>query len=174
MIVQNDKTNDVYIWEMNDDWEFENSSLKTTNGSFNFFQTEQAFGLDLNTDGITGLVLNDLEVSGSTSLTTDEFGAYYAQDKNGGINDIRRNGNHVKSSWWKDWGLLAAENIDGTNQVIVQNDKTNDVYIWEMNDDWVFANSSLKTSDGTSEYFQVEQAFGLDLNNDGIYGSPVI
>jgi len=48
----------VFVWEMDNNWNFLRDSQSAMPGQAEFYQIETNFGVDLNRDGVTGIPSN--------------------------------------------------------------------------------------------------------------------
>ena len=96
------------------------------------------------------------------------------KDESGYLHDIKRNGRRYNSNWSKEFELIAAETIDGINQVIDHNDKSGEVYVWQTDRNWDFVKDLNSSRPGEASFFKIEEDFQLDINNDGFFGNPII
>ena len=160
----------VYVWEMDNNWNFLRDSQSASPGQAEFYQIETNFGIDLNRDGITGMpAATSIEKQGSIELLADASNNAMVKSSAGSF--------QLKRSGWGDlkqdrggWKITAAETINSKNYVLDRSDGM--VFVWEMDNNWNFLRDSQAASPGQAEFYQLETNFGVDLNRDGITGMP--
>jgi hypothetical protein len=160
----------VYVWEMDNNWNFLRDSQSAKPGQAEFYQIETNFGVDLNRDGITGMpAATSIEKQGSVELLADASNNVMVKSSAGSF--------QLKRSGWGDlkqdrggWKITAAETINSKNYVLDRSDAM--VYVWEMDNNWNFLRDSQSAKPGQAEFYQIETNFGVDLNRDGITGMP--
>ena len=54
VIDHNEKSGEVYIWQTDENWDFVKDLAHSLPGTESFFQTEENFNLDINSDGFYG------------------------------------------------------------------------------------------------------------------------
>ena len=87
------------------------------------------------------------------------------------MHDIKRNGRRVNSNWSKEFELIAAETIDGTNRILDYSDKSGEIYVWQTDENWDFIKDLSYSKADDYYYYQIEKDFNIDLNNCLLYTS---
>jgi len=160
----------VFVWEMDNNWNFLRDSQAAKPGQAEFYQIETNFGVDLNRDGITGMpAATSIEKQGSIELLVDASNNAMVESSAGSF--------QLKRSGWGDlkqdrggWKITAAETINSKNYVLDRSDGM--VFVWEMDNNWNFLRDSQSAMPGQAEFYQIETNFAVDLNRDGITGMP--
>lgn len=152
------------VWDTGADWRRDRQTWHQQD-SKSYFETERAFGVDLNNDNLIGLALT--EGQGDTSLFKDGRGRAYVEGDDGFFQVMRGN-RHRGDRSYTDWTAIGAETVDGVNQVAWKN--SNDRFIiWTMDADWNYE-SSRGFSNGSLNQVATEIDFNQDLNDDGVIG----
>ncbi|MFM1800266.1 MAG: Poly(beta-D-mannuronate) epimerase 5, partial [Cyanobacteriota bacterium] len=70
------------------------------------------------------------------------------------------------------WQMLAAETLGGVNKILFRNNTNNFLHTWNLNANWNWTSSSGSDGLNTPAAFNIESAFQVDANGDGLIGSP--
>ena len=70
------------------------------------------------------------------------------------------------------WTTLAAETINGVNNVLWEYTPTGQLSYWNTDESWNWTSNFGEYSDGSADYYTAETQFGVDVNQDGIIGEP--
>jgi len=100
----------LHFWRLSAAWAHQTGEGWVTPGSAEYFDTELAFGVDFNGDGVIGAPLTILENSGSVRLAYDATGRLFA-----GSTMITLGGAPVDYHAYAalGWQAVAAETVDG-------------------------------------------------------------
>jgi hypothetical protein len=122
----------------------------------------------------TNLILNDdqaVETQGNASLLRRSDDLAFV--RSGGVTRM------VTAPWSTkvgaaadDWKMLAAETINGTNQILWRYKPTRQIHLWYLDANWAWQSSSPLIDRTSPEAWDIEIGFQLDLNNDTIIGAP--
>ena len=110
-----------------------------------------------------------VESEGLITLNKDSEGMLYANEqaiKDWGNSHVNENLGAPGS-----WTFAAVETVDGVNKMLVH--RPGEAHYWELNSDWKYQATSPLYSDGTAGYYSIESQFNLDINNDGVTGTPI-
>ena len=123
---------------------------------------------DLNTAAISFTIdtLQAIESEGAVTLNKDSFGKFYADDT-----PIYNSAGSQLDDDLGQWNVGSAETINGINRILIYRDS--DAHYWELNSTWQYQSHSDFYTDGTSQYFDLETQFQVDINNDGTTGKPI-
>ena len=66
-----------------------------------------------------------------------------------------------------EWRMLAAERVNGANQVLWRNTLTNKLLVWSFDSSWSWISSSALIDPSSGRGKEVESQFGVDINGDG-------
>jgi Ca2+-binding RTX toxin-like protein len=69
------------------------------------------------------------------------------------------------------WQTLAAETVNGVNQVLWTNAGSNTMHVWQMNSSWERVSTQSITLSSAAAFAQ-ETVFGVDATGDGTIGNP--
>ena len=129
--------------------------------------------IDINNDGTVGapaLVLEAIESEGAVTLNKDSFGKFYADDTpiyNSAGSHIGEDTDFIQA----EWDIGGVEVVNGTNRMLVY--RSGDAHYWNLDSTWQYQSHSDFYTDGTSQYFNIETQFQVDINNDGTTGKPI-
>ena len=102
-------------------------------------------------------------------MSSDASGKLYANEF--AIRDP--DGKHISTSHYTGWTTLAAETINGVNNVLWEYTPTGQLSYWNTDESWNWTSSFGQYSDGSADYYTAETRFGIDVNQDGTIGAPV-
>ena len=127
---------------------------------------------DSNTATISFTVdtLQAIESEGVVTLNKDSFGKFYADNTpiyNSAGSHIGEDTDFIQA----EWDIGGVETVDGTNRMLVY--RNGDAHYWNLNSTWQYQSHSDFYTDGTSQYFDIETQFQVDINNDGTIGQPI-
>ncbi|WP_457853330.1 5'-nucleotidase C-terminal domain-containing protein [Synechocystis salina] len=158
---QNPDSNQFGLWNADANWNWISSETWATD-SFNTLEAEVTFQIDLNNDLLLGDRLTNVETKGNVSLLEGIFGNYYAQTGDNLTTPIKYLG-EVFDNNIGNWQALAAETVEGVNQVLWQNLDTNQIGVWNSSSDWNWLSSNVFAA-GSPEAIAQADIFGVDLN----------
>ena len=123
---------------------------------------------------VTNWILNDdqaVETQGNASLLRRSDDQAFV--RSGGVTRM------VTAPWSTkvgaaadDWKMLAAETINGTNQILWRYKPTRQIHLWNLDANWNWQSSSLLIDRTSPQTWDIETGFQLDLNNDTTIGAP--
>ena len=127
---------------------------------------------DSNTAAISFTVdtLQAIESEGAVTLNKDSFGKFYADDTpiyNSAGSHIGEDTAFIQAGW----KIGGVETVNGTNRMLVY--RSGDAHYWNLDSTWQYQSHSAFYANGTSEYFDIETQFQVDINNDGTTGKPI-
>ncbi|PSI01269.1 hypothetical protein C7K08_08870 [Synechococcus lacustris str. Tous] len=111
-----------------------------------------------------------IENNGAIELMKGLGNKYSAQSKVvGAINyAIKKDGNQIyQGIYGNDWSVLAAETVNGVNQVLWKNTAANRLHLWKLDGNWNWQSSSLWDEASSSIGQQLETEFEIDLDGNG-------
>ena len=158
------RSGDAHYWNLNPTWQYQSHSNNYTDGTSRYFNIETQFQVDINNDGTVGapaLALEAIESEGAVTLNKDSFGKFYADDM-----PIYNNaGSHIGEDTafiQAGWKIGGVETVNGTNRMLVY--RSGDAHYWNLNPTWQYQSHSQNYTDGTSQYFNIETQFQVDIN----------
>ena len=160
---------DISIWNTDAKWNYKNSAFYGSANSSHGLKWEQSFNQDFNGDSIIGTSYKDAEVAGNTTLTKDSFGGAYAKNADGTLHEITYKGSQMKDSFFADWLITGAENIEGRNMA-AWTTTSGLVSIWETDENWNYTRTVFIGSSNSLAGAQWENDFNQDFNGDLIIG----
>ena len=69
-----------------------------------------------------------------------------------------------------EWQMLAAETVDGKNQIVWRNNFGNFLHVWSLDAGWSWRSSSANIQPFSPEALGLESSFQSDFNRDGVIG----
>jgi hypothetical protein len=115
-----------------------------------------------------------IESAGNTSLIKDGANKYYAQAGNTTPITIKNGGQQIYQNIYPGWQTLAAETVNGQNQVLWKNIAGNYLHLWKLDSNWNFTSSEGQFALNSSDALTQESNFQIDANGDGKIGYAII
>ena len=162
----------MHIWRLDNNWNRVSSEGQFALNSAAAFTQETNFGIDTNGDGIIGSPYTTIESSGNTKLVKDTANKFFAQVGEGIPTAINNGGQQIFQNIYAGWQTLAAETVNGVNQVLWKNISGNFLHIWNLDNNWNWVSSEGQYAFNSAAAFTQETNFGIDANSDGVIGSP--
>ena len=169
---KNTAGNYLHIWRLDNNWNWVSSEGQFALNSAAAFTQETNFGIDTNGDGIIGSPYTTVESSGNTKLVKDTANKFFAQVGEGIPTAINNGGQQIFQNIYAGWQTLAAETVNGENQVLWKNTAGNYLHIWRLDNNWNWVSSEGQYAFNSAAAFTQETNFGIDANSDGVIGSP--
>ncbi|MEM6255385.1 MAG: DUF4347 domain-containing protein, partial [Cyanobacteria bacterium P01_D01_bin.156] len=158
LLWKNETSQQVAIWRLNDNWEFESGDALDLD-SKQVFELETDFGVDLNDDSQLGVGSpREIETEGTVDLLVDVFNTLLV-DEGGDPQPIMNQGNPVVADQYPGWQAIAADTIEGANQLLWKNETSQQVALWRLNDNWEFESGDALDLD-SKQVFELETDFG--------------
>ncbi|MFM8494730.1 MAG: fibronectin type III domain-containing protein [Planctomycetia bacterium] len=157
----------LHLWRLSATWAHLSSEGWYAPGSPAYYATENAFGMDFDTDTVIGAPLTVIEAAGSASLGYDSAGRLYA----GG--DLITLGGHAvdyNAMNIAGWQAIAADRINGINTLVWRHVSGN-LHVWRLSSTWAHMLSEGWYAPGSAEYRGLETMFGMDFDGNGTTGS---
>ena len=132
---------------------------------------ETVFGVDTNADGVIGSPYTTIESAGNTKLVKDATNKYFAQIGTNTPIAIKQ-GVQIYENIYAGWQTLAAENVNGENQVIWKNASQDLVHLWRLDSNWNWLSTQVISGLNSAAALTQETVFGVDTNGDGAIGNP--
>ncbi|WP_149979810.1 ELWxxDGT repeat protein, partial [Microcystis aeruginosa] len=135
-------------------------------------------GATITTATAIGTIQNDdtivtpIEAFGNTKLVQDATNKLYAQIGNNNPITLKVRATQVTTNTYPDWQILAAETVNGVNQVLLRNTTPNLLYIWNLDSNWNWQSSTGGWGLNSLEAFTQETNFQQDFNGDNQIGNP--
>ena len=133
-------------------------------------------------DGNSGLKIIDvseftnlytsIESAGNTKLVKDPTNEYFTQIGTNTPIAIKNGGQQIYQDIYAGWQTLAAETVNGVNQVLWKNVAGNFLHIWHLDNDWNWVSSEGQFALNSADALTQETKFGIDANGDGVIGNP--
>jgi hypothetical protein len=169
---KNTAGNYLHIWRLDNNWNRVSSEGQFALNSAAAFTQETNFGIDTNGDGIIGSPYTTVESSGNTKLVKDTANKFFAQVGEGIPTAINNGGVQIFQNIYAGWQTLAAETVNGVNQVLWKNVSGNFLHIWRLDNNWNWVSSEGQFGFNSADAFTQETNFGIDANGDGVIGNP--
>ncbi|WP_301337737.1 ELWxxDGT repeat protein, partial [Microcystis aeruginosa] len=148
------------------------------NENFTVTLSNATNGATITTATATGTIENDdisvtpIEAFGNTKLVQDATNKLYAQIGNNNPIAIKNGATHIATNTYPGWQILAAETVNGINQVLLRNTSQNLLYIWNLDSNWNWQSSQGGWGLNSTQAFSQETNFQQDFNGDEIIGQP--
>ena len=113
-----------------------------------------------------------IESAGNTKLVKDTTNKYFTQIGTNTPIAIKNGGQQIFQNIYAGWQTLAAETVNGVNQVLWKNVAGNYLHIWRLDSNWNWVSSEGQFGLNSAASFTQETNFGIDTNGDGIIGNP--
>ena len=85
---------------------------------------------------------------------------------------IKNGGQQISQDIYPGWQTIAAETVNGDNQVLWKNVAGNYLHIWHLDSNWNWVSSEGNWGLNSAEALAKETVFGIDANSDGKIGNP--
>jgi Ca2+-binding RTX toxin-like protein len=162
----------LHLWKLDANWDWQSSTGQWALNSPEAFTQESNFGIDANGDGVIGAPYTPVETSGSTTLLKDPTNQYFAQTGTTTPLPIKLNGTQIYQNIFPGWQTLAAETINGQNQILWKNTTDSYLHLWKLDANWGWQSSTGQWALNSPEALTQETNFGIDANGDGVIGAP--
>ncbi|MGB3199920.1 MAG: hypothetical protein WBA99_03405, partial [Nodosilinea sp.] len=169
---RNASTNQIAIWTLDNSWNFVSGPILSL-GVAERTSLETTFGVDIDGNSFVGPVPPaEIETVGETSLIRDSIGLLSISTSDGST-AVKFNGAQVAANQFSGWEALAAETINGQNQVLWQNVGRNQISIWSVDSDWTYQTGvilPLNSSEGLSQIDLFLSSATAYASDDTIFG----
>jgi len=162
--------NYLHLWTLDSNWNWQSSTGWWGLNSSEAFTQETNFQQDFNGDGVIGQPYTPIEAFGNTKLVQDTTNKLYAQIGNNNPIAINISGTQITTNIYPGWQTLAAETVNGVNQVLWKYNDGNYLHLWTLDSNWNWQSSTGWWGLNSSEAFTQETNFQQDFNGDGIIG----
>ncbi|MFM6785900.1 MAG: hypothetical protein ACKPJN_09550 [Microcystis panniformis] len=115
-----------------------------------------------------------MEAFGNTKLVKDATNKLYAQIGNNNPIAIKNGGTQITTNIYPGWQTLAAETVNGVNQVLWKYNDGNYLHLWTLDNNWNWQSSSGWWGLNSPEAFTQETDFQQDFNGDNKIGNPLL
>nr|NCR10038.1 T9SS type A sorting domain-containing protein [Microcystis aeruginosa LG13-11] len=113
-----------------------------------------------------------IEAFGNTKLVKDTTNNLYAQIDNNNPIAIKNGGTQITTNIYSGWQTLAAETVNGVNQVLWKYNDGNYLHLWTLDSNWNWQSSTGWWGLNSPEAFTQETNFQQDFNGDNQIGNP--
>ncbi|MFO0171030.1 MAG: hypothetical protein ACK51W_00890, partial [Aphanizomenon sp.] len=111
--------NFLHIWHLDSNWNWVSSEGNWGLNSAEALTQETNFGIDANGDGKIGYAI--IESAGNTTFLKDAANKYFTQVGTATPITIKAGGQQIYQDIYAGWQTLAAETVNGDNQVLWKN-----------------------------------------------------
>jgi hypothetical protein len=165
--------NYLHIWNLDSNWNWVSSEGQYALNSADAFTQETKFGIDANGDGAIGSGYTAIESAGNTKFVKDATNKYFTQIGTNTPIAIKNGGQQIyQDIYGSGWQTIAAETVNGVNQVLWKNISGNFLHIWNLDSNWNWVSSEGQYALNSADAFTQETKFGIDANGDGSIGNP--
>jgi hypothetical protein len=176
LLWKNTSANKLHVWSLNSNWIWQSSAGWDDPASAIGQQLEASFAIDLDGNGTVASPETKLESAGLISLIQKGSNAAYSiQATAAGSSPVAvyKDGVQVYAGiYGSDWQPLAAETVNGTNQLLWKNTSANRLHVWSLDSNWKWTSSTGWDDPASSIGQQLEATFGIDLDGNGSIASP--
>ena len=163
--------NYLHIWHLDSNWNWVSSEGNWGLNSAEALTQETVFGIDANGDGVIGYT--PIELAGNTKLVKDSTNKYFTQIGTNTPTAIKNGGQQIyQDIYGSGWQTIAAETVNGDNQVLWKNVSGNYLHIWHLDNNWNWVSSEGNWGLNSAEALTQETNFSIDANGDGVIGNP--
>ncbi len=148
------------------------------NENFTVTLSNATNGATITTATATGTIENDdisvtpIEAFGNTKLVKDTTNKLYTQIGNNNPIAIKNGATQITTNIYPGWQTLAAETVNGANQVLWKYNDGNYLHLWSLDNNWNWQSSNGWWGLNSSEAFTQETNFQQDFNGDNQIGNP--
>ncbi len=148
------------------------------NENFTVTLSNATNGATITTATATGAIQNDdtsvtpIEAFGNTKLVQDTTNKLYTQIGDNNPTAIKIGATQITTNIYPGWQTLAAETVNGVNQVLWKYNDGNYLHLWTLDNNWNWQSSSGWWGLNSSEAFTQETNFQQDFNGDNQIGNP--
>jgi hypothetical protein len=165
--------NYLHIWHLDNNWNWVSSEGNWGLNSAEALTQETNFAIDANGDGSIGSGYTAIESAGNTKLVKDATNKYFAQVGTNTPTAIKNGGQQIfQDIYGSGWQTIAAETVNGDNQILWKNVSGNYLHIWHLDNNWNWVSSEGNWGLNSAEALTQETIFGIDANSDGVIGNP--
>jgi predicted outer membrane repeat protein len=171
---KNTNSNYLHLWKLDANWNWVSSEGQWALNSAEALTQETNFGIDANGDGVIGNPYTPIESAGNTKLVKDTSNKYFTQIGTATPIAIKNGGQQIYQNIYAGWQTLAAETVNGNNQVLWKNTSGNFLHLWKLDANWNWVSSEGQWALNSPEALGKEAIFGIDANGDGKIGYGII
>jgi ELWxxDGT repeat protein len=169
-------TGDLATWTFDSTWNPSSGTSPVSPTSPDSYGYEYWFDLDVNGDGIIGLINSTVATVGSVSLLRSHDGNRVSVAVNGS--------NPIELSWGgiplsapdprlPGWTALAAASLNTGNTVLWRHGPTGLLTTWNCDDAWNPITGGAFVSGDAADADDLETSFEIDINHDGSIGADL-
>ncbi|MDB9419312.1 hypothetical protein PN467_01890 [Microcystis aeruginosa CS-563/04] len=114
-----------------------------------------------------------VEAVSNTKLVKDTTNKLYTQIGNNNPIAINISGTQITTDIYSGWQTLAAETVNGVNQVLWKYNDGNYLHLWSLDNNWNWQSSTGWWGLNSPEAFTQETNFQQDFNSDNQIGNPL-
>ena len=168
---KNDAGLNIYVTDKDGNYKDEGFAANKTDL---YFEVETGYNADFDGDGIIGVGTAYQEQNGSDKILYNQIGKTTIvdyDDQGNLINNytVKFNGQDMDYKLGS-WTMVEAEsNSDNTNAVLYKDSVTGDVAYWGCDSEWNFKDGYIASAK-SSNLFNLESVYSVDLNDDSIIG----
>jgi 2',3'-cyclic-nucleotide 2'-phosphodiesterase (5'-nucleotidase family) len=162
----NSASQQVARWSLDASGAYQTGSFLSTD---QLYSEETSLNADLDGDFIIGAAFSAIESQGNTSLLRRNDGKAYVE-AGGNRTAVQSPFNLGAGDSSSIWQLLAAETVEGTNQIAWRNNAQNFLHVWSLDAGWNWQASSGNINPFSPEALALETSFQNDFNGNGVIG----
>ncbi len=163
LLWKNTEIQQLGVWTLDLNWEYQSARAVDMNSTEAATLMEE-FGVGINDTSETSGDMVSVEEVGDVSLIKKADGQMWVGEAE--PTAIKFNDSPIYEGQFTGWKLIAADNVDGQNQLLWQNKDIQQLGLWSLDDDWNY--ESAKSIDMNSEEASVLAAqFNVSLLESG-------
>lgn len=169
------QTGDLATWAFDSQWNAVSGTTPVSASSPDSWIYEQWSLKDLNNDGLIGVPPSGM-ISWDGSLSLHRLGgsSLFVFSPETSFKALTWGAVSLSDSDPRlvGWSAIAATSIKGVNTLLWRYSATGQLATWSFDKNWNATNGTIPVSSDSQAAFDLEVAFKLDANKDGVIGSP--
>ncbi|MFO0018074.1 MAG: hypothetical protein ACK52U_16180 [Synechococcaceae cyanobacterium] len=177
---RNEQDGRMALWKLDNNGAYQSCALAPAGSQL--VASEVSMNSDLNGDGITGYGFGSYigHLMGAVIDSQGDYTLYATADGMARVDplhdwsitrfDVTSPFNLGVGELSTEWQMLAAENVNGQNQILWRNNLGNFLHLWNLNSAWQWQSSHDMINPLSAEALGLERSFQVDLNGNGIIG----
>jgi hypothetical protein len=163
---RNSTSGQAALWQLDGSGSYQSGAFLT---AAQLIGAEVELHADLNADAIIGQAYSPIESQGLATLLRQSDGLAAVQTS-GGIDPVLSPFGLGVGDSGDEWQMLAAETVEGENQILWRNNLANVLHVWTLNSSWSWQSSQGRIDPLSPAALGLETSFQVDLNGDRLIG----
>ncbi|MEB3169436.1 MAG: CARDB domain-containing protein, partial [Synechococcaceae cyanobacterium] len=136
LLWRNNASNFLHDWTLDSTWNWTSSGSTYDPNTAAGWAQESAFLVDANGDGIIGAPYATIEAQGNTTLLSSSNGQAFVQVGSAAPIQVLSPWGATVGADTATWQILAADTINGVNQLLWRNNASNFLHTWTLDSSW--------------------------------------